>query len=117
MSVQTLGYLKIGDSCNLEIFSMGSLQKSGRSFLFYFLNITQFKRIKGIKRLRKMLLKKNPFRNILGQTDEKKLYLVWRDKSSEIKFASERSSQQGIMGLKLIPFAKNHYSAPLRSKS
>ena len=97
-----VAYLKIGDSCDLEIFSMGFLQNSGRAF-FNFFYIARFKRIKGIKRLRQMLLKTH-FRNTWGQTDEKKLYLVWRDKSSEIKFASERSSQQGIKGLKLIPF-------------
>ena len=89
---------------------------SSKICFFYLFNIARFKRIKGIKRLRQMLLK-TLFRNIWEQTDEKKLYLVWRDKSSEIKFASERCSQQGIKGVKLIPFAKNHYSALLRSKS
>ena len=110
-----VAYLKIGDSCDLEIF-LWVLCKNRETGFFYFFNIARFKRIKGIKRLRLMLLK-TAFRNIWVQTDEKKLYLVWRDKSCEIKFASERSSQQGIKGLKLIPFAKNHYSALLRSKS
>ena len=32
--------------------------------------------------------------------------LVWTDKSSEKKIASERSSQQGIKGLNLIPLLK-----------
>ena len=77
MSVQLnfeVAYLNIGDSCDLENFSMGSLQNLGRE-LFYFFNIAWFKRIKGIKRLRQMLLK-TPFRNIWEKTDEKKLYLV-----------------------------------------
>ena len=42
-------------------------------------------RIKGIKRLRQILLK-TPFWKIWEPTDEKKLYLVWTYKSSEIKF-------------------------------
>ena len=105
LSVRTLGvaYLKVGDSCDLEIFSMGPLQNSGRAF--FVILMLFFKRIKGIKILRQKLLNTN-FRNIWEQTDEKKLYL-WRDKSNGIKFASERSSQQGIKGLKLIPFDKN----------
>ena len=109
------GYLKIGDSCDLEIF-YGLFAKFGTPLFYFFFNIARFTRIKGIKRLGQMLLK-TPFRNIWEQTGENKLYLVWRYKSIEIKFASERSSKQGIKGLKLISFAKNHYSALLMSKS
>ena len=108
-----VAYLKIGDSCDLENFLWVLCKIRDVSFLFFY--IARFKRIKGIKRLRQMLLK-TPFRNVRGQIDEKQ-YLVWRDKSSEIIFASERSSQQGIKGSKLIPFAKNNYSTLLRPKS
>ena len=110
-----VAYLKIGDSCDLEIFLWALCKIRDARLFIYFLISRDLRGLRG-KRSRQMLLKTH-FLNIWGQIDEKKLYLVWRDKSTEIKFTSKRSSQQGIKGLKLIPFAKNHYSALLRSNS
>ena len=45
-----LAYLKIGDSCDFEIF----LWVLWDAYLFIFFNIARFKRIKGMKRLRLM---------------------------------------------------------------
>ena len=55
--------------------------------------------LRGLKEIKANVAKNSLSEHLWVQTDEKKLDLVWRYKSCEIKFVSERSSQQGIKGL------------------